>query len=173
MLGTTATFLLVSLVFPAAFSYRVATSEVVDFTLYHRNEHHWNHPRNKIGDPLSHPIWVTTYCFMTRPVELLSNSLTSDHLVEVKTPWYRIAARPISTADVFISSCHPSYHKSYHDQAAIFQKWSPSYFNHRYFAGPSASDYPTYTAPKVLLKSQTKFFTSSQSKTIPPILRQR
>ena len=40
MLGTTATFFLVSLVFPAAFSYRVATSEVVDFTLYHRNEHH-------------------------------------------------------------------------------------------------------------------------------------
>ena len=37
----------------------------------------------------------------------------------------------------------------------ILQKWSPSYFNHRYFSGPSASDYPTYIAPKVSFLNKT------------------
>ena len=72
-----ATFLLLSLVFPAAFSYRVSTEEVV-------------------------------------------------------FKWSR-------------SNC----------QLTILQKWSPSYFNHRYFSGPSASDYPTYIAPKVSFLNKT------------------
>ena len=103
MLGSTATFLLVSLVFPAAFSYRVATSEVVtDFTLV------FNTFITKLNTILDIKLEISK----AEPLELLSNSLTSDQwsvtILQWNSScfihWYRIAACPMSTTEVFTSS---------------------------------------------------------------------
>ena len=56
----------------------------------------------------------------------------------------------VSTEEVTVTNFKCSRSK-----LTILQKWSPSYFNHRYFSGPSASDYPTYIAPKVSFLNKT------------------